>query len=415
MFVENVCKNPYLRGDSSVLAFLSTQSDRDWDAARTEFGATDLFSDTSAGCTRWRESVTNIKQDPNGERVLTDVRGQLDGLERELRNLRDRAAAMVTQSKKWSDEVASLGMASDSLYEVERDMGDSQKVEHVNANFGATHDTMTHMKILLETWREISQQETDLYEGCLRIAIQYQVQEVRVLRDLMDHRDAATKDFGAAQRKLAQLRQDKQQGKTESAGKGFFSTKKVTIDDAIKEAEEAAHVKGLYLAVVTTGLLWSEIDRFHVERQRSIQRITGLLGAGSIFFAQRTMEMWNTGIVNQGLNFNDLLDECKFICPVLANPANASQRVSIAMPTPGAARPRSTKSRGSTPPPGGSTTPPPRTVTPPPAGVQSAFAEPGAAAAAEAAADEFDPPPTPPVAPPDERQSSLDGTADAGV
>ena len=119
IFLENLVQIPYVRGDPSVLAFLSVQNETEFESAKTATALPDLFSDTSAGAIKWRDALRSATIPHNGQRVLMDFIHQLEYLEGHLKKL-------VTSTKVLSERATAKRASMDALSSVFSDWGKTE-------------------------------------------------------------------------------------------------------------------------------------------------------------------------------------------------------------------------------------------------------------------------------------------------
>ena len=63
--------------------------------------------------------------------------------------------------------------------------------------------------------------------------------------------------------------------------------------------------------ITGNALFWSEIERFHIERQVAITDVVGQLAVGSIQFEQRLSSMWSNALAAQQINYDEQLAKAK--------------------------------------------------------------------------------------------------------
>ena len=93
-FMENLVKIPFVRGDPSLIAFLSCQDDKDFEAAREQTSKLTVFTDQSEGTVAWREGLATSSP-LNWDRLIYDFKNQLDVFERDAKTLSQGAEVSV--------------------------------------------------------------------------------------------------------------------------------------------------------------------------------------------------------------------------------------------------------------------------------------------------------------------------------
>jgi len=87
LFLEKIVAIPYLRGDESVLAFLSVQQQNEWEQAQQVTSVPSLWNSSSKGSANWRDALRSAEIPHNGARILMDFITQLDYMDGHLKKL----------------------------------------------------------------------------------------------------------------------------------------------------------------------------------------------------------------------------------------------------------------------------------------------------------------------------------------
>lgn len=131
-FVNGLSAIPFVRSDASLLAFLSCQGDRDWQAAKESTAKATLMTDIAEGTSLWKGAVANCDMPTSWDRTIHDFRRQLDVIESCLRNLRKALDALTDGSDIYSKSQRRVYELLAEFSASEAEFGDASKFEYVN-------------------------------------------------------------------------------------------------------------------------------------------------------------------------------------------------------------------------------------------------------------------------------------------
>jgi hypothetical protein len=155
LFLQNLVEIPYVRGDASVLAFLSVQNESEFDSARTATALPDLFSDTSAGAVKWRDALRSAEIPHNGQRVLMDFISQLEYLEAHLKKLVVSAKSIADKAIAKRAEIETLGSLFTEWTKTEEEFGNNSKFEYPNKTSAGMTKVLTASQNVLAKWAQV--------------------------------------------------------------------------------------------------------------------------------------------------------------------------------------------------------------------------------------------------------------------
>ena len=105
LFLMHISQIPYLRSDVSVLAFVSIQDDTEWEAAKKQTGTMD---DAGEGHLRWMRALRSCALPNNVDRILLDIKQQIEPLEKQTQVIYNAAKKLAEKSAGVSKEMKEL-------------------------------------------------------------------------------------------------------------------------------------------------------------------------------------------------------------------------------------------------------------------------------------------------------------------
>ena len=163
-FLQNLVEIPYVRGDASVLAFLSVQNEGEFESARTATSVPDLFTDTSAGAVKWRDALRSAEIPHNGQRVLMDFIGQLEYLEAHLKKLTVSAKAIAEKAIAKKTEMENLTNLIGDWHKSEEEFGNGTKFEYPNKTAAGMAKALSATEATFKKWAQILSFEPTIVE-----------------------------------------------------------------------------------------------------------------------------------------------------------------------------------------------------------------------------------------------------------
>ena len=311
-FMDEVVSNPFLRGDEALLSFLSVQVDKEFEKAKAAASQTNMFNDSYAGCIAWRDYILHNPAPDNMDRVVLDLRKQLDYLDKSYTALLATSKKFSLKAGEYSREVDQLKASLGDVLTQEANIADDTKVEAANTYGKEMVATITNLKESVEAWCGATAQRPAIYENVVRPTLEFLLYRNMAFREMLEYRDLAKKELTAATKVLEGHRRTKEQGK--DTIKSMFGKGK-DIDESIAEAEENVKGKETFLGVLTNALNWSEIFRFNEARHVQFKSMVSLMSAAEKSLSAGIMEMWTTSMTSQGYDIESSLGEVKVLIP----------------------------------------------------------------------------------------------------
>ena len=314
-FLSEVVANPFLRGDASVIQFLSNQVEKDFEKAKATTSQTNMFSDSYIGCVAWRDYVLYNPAPDNMDRVVLDIRKQLDFLEKCYTSLLASTKRFAIKAGEYSKEIALLKDSFGQVLTQEIIMSDSTKVEAANPYGQELTATISILKRSLESWCGVTSQQPDVFENIVRPTLEYHLYQIIAFRELLDYRELAKRGLISAQKNLESHRRMQDQGK--EVAKSMFGKSK-PIHDCITDGETDVKGKTTFLAVLSNALNWSEIFRFNEIRHLQFKEMVFLLSSAEKNINSGLMDMWISALNIQGSEMDGAYEQIKSLVPNLA-------------------------------------------------------------------------------------------------
>jgi len=296
LFLEYLVQIPYVRGDPSVLAFLSVQNEQEFDAAKAATAIADLFTDTSAGAIKWRDALRSATIPHNGQRVLMDFITQLEYLEGHLKKLvtATKQLSLTASAKRQSME--NLCTSFQDWGKTETEFGNASKFEYPNKSSGDMTKVLNSSASTLEGWGKVLSFEPTIIESVVYAGVTYLNQQVEAFKNLIKLRDASIRDLEKADKALAVKKAERESsgnGDKAVSGSVFsFSSKSETLNDSIAREEQEVRAKRRSVEAMARALFFSEIDRFNKDRQNTMESAMACLSASELMVSTKNAKLF---------------------------------------------------------------------------------------------------------------------------
>ena len=126
-FMDGLCAVPCLCSDASFLAFLSSQSDKEFGAAKQQTAKLTLNEDFTEGASAWKAAVSENSLPSNWDRVIYDFKRQLDDIERGLKPLKRATDGLIEGTNTASKSLHRFSEAMQDHMTHEADFKDQSK------------------------------------------------------------------------------------------------------------------------------------------------------------------------------------------------------------------------------------------------------------------------------------------------
>jgi hypothetical protein len=311
-FISDVVANPYLRGDEAIISFVSVQQEKELEKAKAAASRTNIFNEPYIGCIAWREYLLNNPAPDNIDRVVLDLRKQLDFIEKSYNAALAASRRFSIKAGEYSREVAMLKDAFKDVLAQETIAADPTKVEANNSYGQEMVPMVTGLTENIDKWSLTTAQRPSIYENVVRPTLEFQLYQITAFRELLDYRELSKKELTAANKVMLTQKLKREQGK-EAASSMFGKAK--DINEVIREAEEDVKGKTLFLSVLSNALNWSEIFRFNETRLLQFKQMVTLMSTAENTFSSALVEIWRASMETHGAEVEAALAEIKFLVP----------------------------------------------------------------------------------------------------
>jgi hypothetical protein len=297
IFLEKIVNIPYVRGDSSVLAFLSIQNEKEWEEAQKQTALEDLFTSKSTGCQMWRKTLASAVIPENGQRILLDFISQLDYLSGHISKMLSITKNIVQRSNERKNETVAFSNAFAEWGRTEQLFGDHQKFEYVNKDSGQMVKLLGSTDSMLNALGKVQSFGPVITESVLSASLTYLLLQVEGFQALIKSRDIEIRELQKAQTALTAKKQMKENGggdQPKKSGMFNFTAKSETVNDAIIREEEEVKNRSNRVDSMARALFFCEIDRFNEERRIVVQAAFGMMAASELMVTTREAKIYNT-------------------------------------------------------------------------------------------------------------------------
>jgi len=311
-FLEKVALQPFLREDPCVRAFTSAP-EAEWETTKARMALqmnSDLRTDreVSEGETRWCGAIQGFTVPANAERVLMNLKVQLEPVDKLLGKVIEVAAKLAERAKDMSEEMTAVKDALEGWRALEEAQGDKAQVEHPNPDWANLGPMMGRSVALCDTWRSVLSFQPDINALVLAGNLRYQLAMLSSIRGLLARRAEAIKVFDA-QRKTLQAHEAEQ---ASAASKGK-ADQVARLDAGIQTDRKKMEESKSAAELMTKGLFCSELDRFAEDKATWLRETMGQMSASHFQYAKRLGIMWQGYITELGYQPQTCMDSAKLI------------------------------------------------------------------------------------------------------
>jgi sorting nexin-8 len=309
IFMDQLTQNAFLRSDPSLLSFVSIADSSQWDAAKksgSQAGAPN--EPLSIGQTKWREALEHIPVPENAERVVLDVKQQLEPMGKLLSILADTTKKLADKTAIYAAEMVEMKSAFSHWKLHEEACGDPAKVEYANKDFTSLNTVMTHTENMYNSWQEILSFQPSINELLLHENIKFQYQQVLQMKGMLKQRE----DLKAALIKAEKLKEKHEVEQQGAAARGK-ADKVAKLEKEIQQDRQNVMLCQQRCNWMTKGLFFSELDRYSQEKNRLLREAMGQMSAAHFQYAKRLGMMWQGYINALEVNPQDMMEKARVV------------------------------------------------------------------------------------------------------
>jgi len=315
LFLEKVVSIPYLRGDESLLAFLSVQQQVEWEQAQQVTAVPSLWNSSCKGSVNWRDALRSAEIPHNGARILMDFITQLDYLEGHLKKLVAGSTRVAEVTAKRMKDLQSFNDDLGEWAKTEGEFGNSAKFEYPNKDSENMAKLMNGSADTLKGWVGIVSFEPAIIDNVVCAFLLFLQQQVEAFKTLIKEKDAAIRDLQRCEKALSMKKDERtKKGGQTSASKGVFGGfggKAETLDSAIEREEEEVVTKRRNVEAMARALFWSEIDRFNEDRRKVLGLAFSQLNASELMLAKKSQNNFQNFFETMGLDSGEESQKAK--------------------------------------------------------------------------------------------------------
>tara|TARA_B110000305_G_C19363072_1_gene600450 strand:- start:423 stop:1136 length:714 start_codon:yes stop_codon:yes gene_type:complete len=214
---------PYLRGDDSVLAFLSVQTEKDWEQAQQVTAQPNLWNSASQGSIKWREALRSAEIPHNGLRILMDFITQLDYMEGHLKKMVNDANKFAATAQAKKNDLVAFNSNFAEWAKTETEFGNGAKFEYPNKDSEQMGKLMRGSTDALNGWASVSGVEPTIIDNVVCAFLAFQLQQVESFKALIRDKDAALRELQKNEKVLATKKEERDKKGGQSANKSMVS------------------------------------------------------------------------------------------------------------------------------------------------------------------------------------------------
>eukprot|EP01035_Chromulina_nebulosa_P019160 gene19160-25002_t len=241
------------------------------------------------------------------ERILFDLRKQLDSLRNTLKQVELQVMNTGKQALAYSKDVELLSQSVIQWNNHEIDLSDPTKCECPNTHGGDIKRNLIALVKGNDLWLQNAQIIPKMIATVLLANIQFQLVQVEGFRDFLIMRDNYIKELAKAELAVIKALEDKSKPVTsnQTSFSNYFASKPADKEEFyLKKVEHRDHLQQS-INVITKGLLFSEIDRFNKDRSFHVQTLVGSLISANVQIAQKSNSKWLDVAIESTINVGD--------------------------------------------------------------------------------------------------------------
>mmetsp|Transcript_22059 Transcript_22059/g.20054 ORF Transcript_22059/g.20054 Transcript_22059/m.20054 type:complete len:471 (-) Transcript_22059:46-1458(-) len=306
LFMKQLCKIPFLMGDTALEIFLSCQDEKEFKNTVDSTTKNPNLITKNDGMNLLQVLLDKITIGIESERILFDLRKQLDSLRNTLKQVELQVMNTGKQALAYAKDVELLSQSVIQWNNHEIDLADPIKCECPNTHGGDIKRNLIALVKGNDLWLQNAQIIPKMIATVLLANIQFQLVQVEGFRDFLIMRDNYIKELAKAELAVIKALEDKSKPVTsnQTTFTNYFASKPADKEEFyLKKVEHRDHLQQS-INVITKGLLFSEIDRFNKDRSFHVQTLVGSLISANVQIAQKSNSKWldvaNESTINVG-------------------------------------------------------------------------------------------------------------------
>mmetsp|Transcript_24749 Transcript_24749/g.32321 ORF Transcript_24749/g.32321 Transcript_24749/m.32321 type:complete len:497 (+) Transcript_24749:31-1521(+) len=335
IFLDQVVQVPYLRTDNSLLAFLSAQSEAEWTSQKQTTGQLTVLTDTSPGCNRWKEDISNVHLPPNVDRLLQETRERLNRMAQVQLQSAEASKELLESCREHCIAMARMNSSFQSMTSLESQLG-QLGMDGAAAGGTGTADMMLIASEVISNWSQVEDFRPTILNSALFSALTYEHQQILALQNLIDNRVQAQRDLANAERvlkrhqeQLALMERGNPNNAVNTASFLNAFTNRGTLETDIAQDTNKIQVAEKSVGMITKGLIFSEIERFSITRQKMLAELLKQLSGSEFQYARRLAQIWQMAMEALNYDVQMCLDSAKHLIAVSATVGNLEDTAAV--------------------------------------------------------------------------------------
>mmetsp|Transcript_13512 Transcript_13512/g.29060 ORF Transcript_13512/g.29060 Transcript_13512/m.29060 type:complete len:470 (+) Transcript_13512:39-1448(+) len=285
MFIQRILRNPYVKSDATVQAFLTIPEGAEWDAyKKANTPAKDSLNPLGTepgnlGKDRWNEALRAYRIPERDGDIINSVRAELDFLESLLNALAQSSDKVVSAAQAYSSALGNLDAKFAKQYS-------TRAVNHDPA-FKPIHESLARLGGTFSNWHTTEEDYFEVLENVLYQAMKQQLCEVTELKRLFDARDAIYASKVKISNSLLKLEEEK--SVAEAQGRYEKSSK---LGEKVVQQSDKLNATQAKLQIITKGLFFSEVDLFVSNKVKELENLRSMLATASLAHLENMNTLW---------------------------------------------------------------------------------------------------------------------------
>jgi hypothetical protein len=302
-FINELLANPFLRPDPHLTAFLSMSSETDFKALMEMTSALTKASKSpvndSIGLKLWKAMLAPVQASPASNETLKDLKRQVGLVDKSLAQLKEEFTGMRNRITLLAKDTSSMTGTMSVWCDVEKEIINPQ-FHHADCVIRGDNSLSVCMDGLvmgLGFWTQQYKLLPRIVSGVLLDTITMQIVQVEGFKEYLKERDALQAQLEKAEAEKVKLLEDKQkEGEAQKPGSRFslgkFLGKGESLDESLQKKEDEVSALRGALNMITSAMVFCEVERFHLERSTLIKVLLGELVEANVQIAELSAAKW---------------------------------------------------------------------------------------------------------------------------
>lgn len=249
---------------------------------------------------RWRDAVKNFNLPENSDRLINDIRSQLNNLETVMKQLSNSSSQLLNQSIIHSNTLKDFNNQYDQVIKVESTSASKDKVEYTHESSVELLNVLKLMGNTFKDWSDAVETEPKVLETLLHEVLRYELLCIKELKRLLLQRDqlVTSKDkFVKLERQYeSDIQTLEKTGKMDKVNK--LKIKLVEIKSKLKNYEQL-------VLKMDKALFLDTFNNFYEGKIKNFKELIGKLSAAYILYLKKQQQVFINSLENLSLNLDE--------------------------------------------------------------------------------------------------------------